>query len=66
MTHGGCDTQDLFAEKFRRSNGRLQYLFKGDWKDASEESETLKVRGGTDEEVAVVETHHGPVGGGQP
>ena len=66
MTHGGCDTQDLFAEKFRRSNGRLQYLFKGDWKDATEESETLKVRGGADEEIAVVETHHGPVVAGNP
>ena len=66
MTHGGCDTQDLFAEKFRRSNGQLQYLFKGDWKDASEESETLKVRGAADEEIAVVETHHGPVVAGDP
>ncbi len=66
MTHGGCDTQDLFAEKFRRSNGRLQYLFKGDWKDATEESEILKVRCGADEEIAVVETHHGPVVAGNP
>ena len=66
MTHGGCDTQDLFAEKFRRSDGRLQYLFKSDWKDASERSETLKVRDGEDEEIAVVETHHGPVVAGDP
>lgn len=66
MTHGGCDTQDLFAEKFRRNNGRLQYLFRGDWKDACERSETLKVRNGEDEEIAVVETHHGPVVAGDP
>ena len=66
MTHGGCDTQDLFAEKFRRSNGRLQYLFKGDWIDATDESETLTVRDGTDEEITVVETHHGPVVAGDP
>ena len=66
MTHGGCDTQDLFAEKFRRSNGRLQYLFMGDWNDASERSETLEVRDGEDEEITVVETHHGPVVAGDP
>lgn len=66
MTHGGCDTQDLFAEKFRRSDGRLQYLFRGDWKDACERSETLKVRNGEDEKIAVVETHHGPVVAGDP
>ena len=66
MTHGGCDTQDLFAEKFRRSNGRLQYLFRGDWKDASENTETLKVRDGADEKISVVETHHGPVVAGDP
>ena len=66
MTHGGCDTQDLFAEKFRRNNGRLQYLFKGDWIDATDESETLTVRDGTDEEIAVVETRHGPVVAGDP
>ena len=66
MTHGGCDTQDLFAEKFRRNGGRLQYLFKGEWRDADEESETLNVRGGPDEEITVVETHHGPVVAGDP
>ena len=66
MTHGGCDTQDLFAEKFRRNDGLLQYLFKGDWEDASERSETLKVRDGEDEGIAVVETHHGPVVAGDP
>ena len=32
----------------------------------TEESETLKVRGGADEEIAVVETHHGPVVAGDP
>ena len=32
----------------------------------TEESETLKVRGGVDEEIAVVETHHGPVVAGNP
>ena len=32
----------------------------------TEESETLKVRGGADEEIAVVETHHGPVVAGNP
>ena len=66
MTHGGCDTQDLFAEKFRRNDGRLQYMFKGDWRDAEEGSETLRVRGESDEEITVVETHHGPVVAGDP
>ncbi|MCH8909956.1 MAG: penicillin acylase family protein [Chloroflexi bacterium] len=34
MTHGGADTQDLFVEQLRRSSGKVEYLFRGDWLEA--------------------------------
>ncbi len=61
MTHGGVDTQDLFVEQFRTSNGKTEYLYKDAWTQADVSSETLKVKGGEDVQVRVVETHHGPV-----
>lgn len=64
MTHGGADTQDLFVEQLRRSGGKVEYLFKGDWLEANRSSEVISVRGGGSEEVEpieIVETHHGPI-----
>ena len=66
MTHGGVDTQDLFVEQFRERDGKTEYLYKGDWLQADVSSETLHVRGVTDVEIQIVETHHGPVIAGEP
>lgn len=61
MTHGGADTQDLFVEQLRRSEGKVEYLFKGQWMEAVRSLEKISVRGGTSEEVEIVDTHHGPI-----
>ena len=61
MTHGGADTQDLFVEQLRRAGGKVEYLFKGQWMERVRSLEKISVRGGTSEEVEIVETHHGPI-----
>ena len=61
MTHGGADTQDLFVEQLRRSGGKVEYLFKGQWMEGVRSLEKISVRGGASEEVEIVETHHGPI-----
>jgi penicillin amidase len=61
MTHGGADTQDLFVEQLRRAGGKVEYLFKGQWMEGVRSLEKISVRGGTSEEVEIVETHHGPI-----
>ncbi len=71
MTHGGADTQDLFVEQLRRLSGRgdgkVEYLFKGDWIEAAASSESIIIRGKSGngaervERVEIVETHHGPI-----
>ncbi len=66
MTHGGVDTQDLFAEKFRTESGKTEYQYRDDWVQADVTTETLRVKGGDDVQVRVVETHHGPVIAGDP
>ena len=66
MTHGGVDTQDLFVEQFREVDSKLQYLFKGEWLRADTSTQTLKVRGRSEAQVEIVETHHGPVIAGDP
>lgn len=72
MTHGGCDTQDLYVEQLRRIDGGVQYLFKDEWLEAEVTKQSFRFIGdaegsGEIEEVAeVVKTHHGPVITGGP
>lgn len=61
MTHGGVDTQDLFVEQFRTQGEKTEYLYKGSWVQADVSSDTVRVKGGDDVRVRIVETHHGPV-----
>lgn len=65
MTHGGVDTQDLYVEKFRQKDGKIEYLYRDAWLQADVSLETLYVSGG-EVQVRVVETHHGPVIAGDP
>ena len=65
VTHAGADYQDLFVERFDRRNPAY-YEFKGQWRRAETHRETIKVRGGDDEDIVVTETHHGPVIAGEP
>jgi penicillin amidase len=46
--------------------GSREYLFKGEWLKAEVTAETMRVRGGKDEEIEVTETRHGPVIEGDP
>ncbi len=66
MTAAGADTQDLFVERFRTVQGRLEYLYEEDWLSARISMATLRVRGAEQKQVEIVETHHGPVIAGDP
>lgn len=64
MTHGMADTQDLYVERFRE--GGREYLFKGEWRPAQVQRETIAVRGAAAAEVVITRTHHGPIIAGDP
>jgi penicillin amidase len=66
MTHGYADYQDLFIERFRTQNGRLEYAYQDDWCPAEVRDETLRVRGTAAETLRVVSTRHGPIIAGEP
>ena len=72
MTHGGCDTQDLFVEQLRGVDGGVQYLFKGEWRQAEVRVEAFTFLGSEEGSDVVTETaesittHHGPMITGGP
>ncbi len=66
MTHGYADYQDLFIERFRTQDGRLEYAYKDAWLPADVSHEKLLVRGAAPAELEVVATHHGPIIAGKP
>ena len=66
MTHGMADYQDLFIERFRTDNGRLEYAYRDAWLPAEVTSEELAVRGGDSQTLTVVGTCHGPIVAGDP
>jgi penicillin G amidase len=62
FTNGFDDVQDLFMERLRHlPDGRVQYEFQGEWRDAQVIREAIKVKGGETEIEEVVVTHHGPI-----
>ena len=66
MTHGFGDYQDLYIERFRTTDGRLEYAYRDEWLPAEVANEELAVRGGPTASIAVVRTRHGPVIAGDP
>ena len=66
MTHGVGDYQDLYIERFRTVNGRLEYAWLEDWLPAEVGHEELAVRGGAKQKLTVVRTRHGPIVAGDP
>jgi penicillin amidase len=66
MTHGYADYQDLFIERFRTQDGRLEYTYKDAWLPADVSHEKLLVRGAAPEALEVVATHHGAIIAGKP
>ncbi len=65
VTHTAADYQDLYIERFKDGDSS-HYLFKDEWLEAETRQETIKVRGGQNESVQVVVTHHGPIISGEP
>ena len=61
MTYGNADTQDLFIERFRETDGQLEYAFKDEWRPAEILRESIEVRGSDPVDLEVVITHHGPI-----
>ncbi|MDE0191835.1 MAG: penicillin acylase family protein [Gammaproteobacteria bacterium] len=66
MTHGVADYQDLYIERFRTEEGRLEYAHRDDWLAAEVTREVLSVRDGEPETLPVVRTRHGPIIAGDP
>lgn len=54
-----ADNQDIFLEQLREEGGKLQYLFKGKWLDATVSEEEIKVRGSSPRRFKKVRTRHG-------
>ena len=65
VTHTAADYQDLYIERFKEGDAS-RYLFKDQWLEAATRQETIKVKGGQDENIKVAVTHHGPVISGDP
>jgi penicillin amidase len=65
VTHAGADYQDLYVERFR-TDGFMQYEFKGAWQRAEVHHEVIQVRDGQPVELDVTVTHHGPIIAGDP
>ena len=61
MTHGGAETQDVFAERLRRIGGRTEYLVDGKWKAATQTTEEVRVRSGKNRQVQRWATANGNV-----
>ncbi len=59
VTNGSEDVKDYYAVKFR--NGRSQYLFKGEYRDASQRVEIIKIKGQEPYYDTVAYTVWGPV-----
>ncbi len=60
FTNNGADVQDLYAEEFSPERSGY-YRFKGDWVQAEERKEIIKVKGRADVVHTVTVTRHGPV-----
>ncbi len=54
-----ADNQDIFLEQLREQNGKLQYLYKGQWLDANSSEEEIQVRWSTPRKFRKVRTRHG-------
>jgi len=62
LTNGFPDVQDLYIEKIRRTDdGSVQAEYNGQWEDAKEIIETIKVKGSKPVTEKVVITRHGPI-----
>ena len=65
VTHTAADYQDLYVEQFKEGEP-TKYLYRDQWLDAETHDETIKVRDGSDVQITVTVTKHGPVIAGDP
>ena len=56
-----ADTQDVFIEKLRQHNGRLEYFADNTWQPAQQRIETFFVRGQRPIRETLYRTAHGPL-----
>ncbi|GAA4199200.1 penicillin acylase family protein [Microbispora amethystogenes] len=61
ITNAMADYQDLFRERLRRRDGRVEALGPAGWRPATAHTEVIEVAGGEPVEVEVIETERGPV-----
>ncbi|WP_327048788.1 penicillin acylase family protein [Microbispora sp. NBC_01189] len=66
ITNAMADYQDLFRERLRRRDGRVEALGPAGWRPAAAHTEFVEVAGGEPVEVEVIETERGPVVMGEP
>ena len=66
MTHGGADTQDLFLEKLRISENKIQFLYDGIWLDAKTSIKKIKPRNSEEISLEIIETVNGNLIYGDP
>ncbi|WP_220499349.1 penicillin acylase family protein [Microbispora sp. H10949] len=66
ITNAMADYQDLFRERLRRRDGRVEALGPAGWRPATAHTEVVEVAGGEPVEVEVIETERGPVVMGEP
>jgi len=64
VTHAFMDIHDLYIERFRGEG--VEVLYQDEWHATTRRRETIKIRGGADVEMEIVETSHGPVIIGDP
>lgn len=60
VTNTGPDVQQLYIEK-RNPENKSEFLFDGEWEEATVIEEPIKVKGEKTIDYEVVETRHGPV-----
>lgn len=62
MTMVMADTQDLFLEQLKTIDGRMHYLYQGQWRPVIEREERFRIKGEKEPlSVRVKETIHGPL-----
>lgn len=64
VTHAFMDIHDLYIEQFDDSASRVKVA--DGWRAVATRREVIRVRGGEDDEITVIDTHHGPVVVGDP
>ncbi len=61
MTMVMADNQDLFLEQLKEVNGKIHYLYKGEWLPVAEHQETFKIKGKKPVTRTFHDTVHGPL-----